>query len=111
LYCGVGLWYPSSRWLREVNIHFVDDSLLPLRVEYKSVDGASTCLDTFCFASGVVVSTHKIDFWLVGLNSPPGWIPFNLDLYSSWGHCSIFGNSIWSWNVSSFYVGLVSIEA
>jgi hypothetical protein len=58
-----------------VNSHFADDSLLSLRVEQRSVDGALACLDTFCFASSTMVSAYKTNFWFVELDSPPNWIP------------------------------------
>lgn len=58
-----------------VNNHFTDNSLLSVSVEQRSVNGALPCLDTLCVTSGFVVSNHKIEFWLVGLDSPPDWIP------------------------------------
>jgi hypothetical protein len=55
-------------------------TLLFVNVDYRSVDGAFSCLDTFCAASGVVVSAHKIDYWIIGLDTPPKWIP------TTWSH-------------------------
>lgn len=34
--------------LETVNNHFVDESLLSVRVEWDSIDGALPCLDTCC---------------------------------------------------------------
>jgi hypothetical protein len=60
--------------LNMVNNHFLDDSLFSVRDEQESVDGALTCLDTFCVASGAMVSVHKTNFWIIGLDSSPKWI-------------------------------------
>jgi len=58
-----------------VNNHFVDDSLLSNNVEQCSINKDLACLQTFFYALGVAVSYHKIDFWLVRLNSPLDRIP------------------------------------
>jgi len=55
--------------------HFADDSLLSVKAEQASVDGALACLDTFGVASGAVVSPHQTYFWLIGLDSPLDWTP------------------------------------
>ena len=60
--------------LKMVNNHFADDSLLSMHVEQSLVDGAHACLVLFCLALSAMVSDHKIDLWLVGLDSPLGWI-------------------------------------
>jgi len=53
-----------------VNNHFVDDSLLSVNAEQGSVEGAISCLNTFCTASDSVVNNHKTKYWLVGRDSP-----------------------------------------
>ena len=58
-----------------VNNHFADDSLMSMKAYQDSIVGAQDCLSTFCEASGVVVNDHKINYWLVGLDEPPTWIP------------------------------------
>jgi hypothetical protein len=52
--------------LNMVNNNFVDDSLLLMRVEREFIDGALACLDTSCFALGVVVSVHNYFFGKYG---------------------------------------------
>jgi hypothetical protein len=63
-----------------VNNQFVDDSLLLLSVEWRSVGRALACLDMFCTTSGFVVNAHKTSYWLVGLDVPLDWIP------TTWTH-------------------------
>jgi hypothetical protein len=80
--------------LEMVNYHFVDDSLLSMQIDQSSIDGACACLDLFCSASGVVVSEHRMDFWLVGLDTLPHWILVAWTLVR--GDCKVFGHTIWS---------------
>lgn len=91
--------------------HFANDSLLLARVERKSVDGALACLDTFCSASGSMVSGHKTNFWLVGLDAPSKVDQCSLYLHVPQGGCPLFRYSLWSCFVSSSFVGLVSSDS
>lgn len=54
------------------NNHFIDDSLLSLRSYQGSKDEALSCLDNFCRDSSVIVSPHKIEYWLIRFS-------FNMD--------------------------------
>lgn len=58
-----------------VNNHFANHSLLLVSVERCSMNGALAWLNTFYPTLGFVVSNRKTDFWLVGLESLPNWIP------------------------------------
>jgi len=71
--------------LEMVNNHFVDGSLLSVRAEKDSIDGALGCLDTFYFASCVMVSSHKTDFLVSRGGCTSELDPCCLVLYSSWG--------------------------
>jgi len=67
------------RWKTPSHNHFADDSLLSVRVDQDSVAGARDCLSVFCEASGAIVSDHKMDYWLVGLDEAlsgflTGWL-------------------------------------
>jgi hypothetical protein len=57
------------------HIWFTIDSLLFVITERGLVDGTLACLDMFCEASGFVVSAHKKDSWLVGMDASLDWIP------------------------------------
>jgi hypothetical protein len=57
-----------------VNNHVIDDSHLSVSVGKGLVDGALACLDMFSATSGVVVSDHKTNYWLVVLDAPLDWI-------------------------------------
>lgn len=56
-----------------VKNHFANFSLLSIKVDKKYIGGALSNLDTFCFASGVIVGAHKIDFWFIGLDTTLDW--------------------------------------
>lgn len=71
--CIQGLSLPDGSEM--VNHLFADDSLLSVCVDQGSVDGARDCLAVFCKAFGAVVSDHKTNYWLVGLEDPPDSIP------------------------------------
>jgi len=58
-----------------VNNHFVNDSLLFVSDEWGLVDGSLACLDTLCVTSSSMVSSHKNDYWLVGMDTLLDWIP------------------------------------
>ena len=58
-----------------VNNHFANDSLLSHKDDQELVNGALTCLETFCIAFGIVGNAHKIDYWIIGLDSSHAWIP------------------------------------
>ena len=58
-----------------VNNHFVDNCRLYLSVNKESKVGAHACLDTLCLDLDDMVIDYMIEFWLVGLDSPPNWIP------------------------------------
>jgi hypothetical protein len=75
LYCEAGLWYWLSDGSRIINNHFIDDSLLTMRVEQDLVDMVLTCLDTFFFGLGVMVSALNTIFWFFGMDSLLDWIP------------------------------------
>jgi hypothetical protein len=63
-----------------VHNHLTHDSLLYSCANQESVDGALSCLDMFCVTSGVVVSAHKIDYWILDLDSCLERIPL------AWSH-------------------------
>lgn len=58
-----------------VNNHFVDDSLLLVRLDQILVETTRGCFDVFCSASRVVVTKRNVDYCLVGLDDPITWIP------------------------------------
>jgi hypothetical protein len=43
-----------------VDNHFADDSLVFVNVDQGFVEGALSCLDTFCVALGDLVNAHKM---------------------------------------------------
>jgi len=69
-----------SNGLEMLNNHFVDDYLIFISVDQGFANVALSCLDTFCATLGIMVSAHKIDYWLIGMDSPPEWI------LASWSH-------------------------
>jgi hypothetical protein len=58
-----------------VNDHFADDSLLLVSVDQESVSAARDCFILFCEVVGAIVSDHKTNYWLVGLEDLPTWFP------------------------------------
>lgn len=68
-----------------------------------------TCLDTFCGVFGAIVSPHKIDFWLFGLDLPLEWIPTAWFILS-WGDCQITRHPFLDWVITCGHVELVSLE-
>jgi hypothetical protein len=53
-----------------VNNHFAVDSLLSVQADQDLVACVRSCLYVFCEASRTIISNHKIDYWLVGLDNP-----------------------------------------
>ena len=67
---GVSCFEMVLRWSTTI----LQMTLLSVRVDQGSIDGALSCLDSFYGAFGAIVSPQKIDFWLIGLDSPLAWI-------------------------------------
>ena len=58
-----------------INNPFVDDSLLSVSTDQGLVSTARDCLAMFCEASGAIVNDHKTNYWLVGIEDHPTWLP------------------------------------
>ena len=57
-----------------MNNHFVDNSLLSMTTEKESISTAMKFLSLFFKPLGVIVSDHKTNYWIIGLDNPPKWI-------------------------------------
>jgi hypothetical protein len=54
-----------------INNHFSDDSLLSISTNQELVSTSRDCLAMFFEDSKAIVSDHKIDYWIVGLEDHP----------------------------------------
>jgi hypothetical protein len=68
-----GIYLPRAKEI--INNHFVDDSLFTTFVDKNFVSTTKDCLAMFCKASWKIVSDHKTNYWLVGIEDYPMWFP------------------------------------
>jgi len=68
-----GIYLPMGEEM--IKNHFAYDSLFSVSIDQKSISTARDCLVVFCEASGAIVSDHKTNYWLVGLEDQPTWFP------------------------------------
>jgi hypothetical protein len=91
-----------------VNNRFADDYLISFQSDQGSVGSARKCLNLFFITSRVVMSDQKIDFQLISLDEPTGWILLDWKFIQSrvivhfLGFPSIQISLRWTWGNRAF---------
>lgn len=58
-----------------VNDHFANDSPFLTTAQKESFPNAMECFSLVFKEPGAIVNDRKTNYWIIGLDNPPAWIP------------------------------------